>query len=302
MAGGCTWGDVVNTRAALAVHGPRPLLRAFRKRVIEELKHDAPEIGVTELHEDDQLHFQLAAPNGVPFPTLVAISAQYPDCVAIVQWTQDSADGETTIQNGQVKSATLSNDSAVSNGRRPQYVCLAPDGSLVLAVALDITPDGIAGFCATCFAETYFKLRVTPAATELITIGGDKMVWDESWCGIDASAITINEPLALTGNEQRRLDQLTTAMRSEWLWYAHAPAEDTIVERQRFANANQPVQAINVKSHKIAALMASAGEIPSLASHLNDRLAGSATNPLTSNLTPDQCWIINLIESTWARR
>ena len=302
MAGGCSWGDVVNTRAALAVHGPRQLLRAFRKRVIEELKHDAPEIGVTEAHDDDQLHFQLAAPNGVPFPTLVAISAQYPDCVAIVQWTQDSADGETTIQNGQVKEATRSADGASLAGRRPRHVCLAPDGSLALAVALDITPDGIAGFCATCSAETYFKLRVTTAATELITIGGDKMVWDESWSGVDASAITINEPLALTEKEQRRLDQLATAMRSEWLWYAHAPAEDTIVERQRFANANQAVQAINVKSHKIAALMASAGEIPSLASHLNDRLAGSNTNPLTSNLTPDQCWIIKLIESTWARR
>ena len=287
MAGGCTWGDVVNTRATIAVHGPRQLLRAFRKQVIEELKDDAPEISVTESHYDGHLYFQLTAPNGIPFPTLVAISAQYPDCVAIVQWTQDSAEGETTIQNGQVKEATRSADNAVSNGRRPQHVRLAADGSLRLAVALDITPDGIVGFCATSAAETYFKLRGGSADPGLMTIGGEAMVWDEIWRSVDssASAVAAEQPIALTGNEQRTLDQLATAVRADWLWYAHAAEEETIVERQRYAIANRPVQAINVKSHKIAALCGEPGQESAPA----------------SNLSTDQRWIVNLIERTWAR-
>ena len=120
----------MKTQATLTVHGPRQLLRAFRKRLIDSLRSDAPDVQFTEIHSKESLLLELAAPQGVPFPELIAISTQYPECVATVAWRQDVAQGETTIQNGQVKEAVRG---AAQSAHLPQYLRLAPDRSLVRA-------------------------------------------------------------------------------------------------------------------------------------------------------------------------
>ena len=264
----------MKTQATLTVHGPRQLLRAFRKRLIDSLRSDAPDVQFTEIHSKESLLLELAAPQGVPFPELIAISTQYPECVATVAWRQDMAQGETTIQNGQVKEAVRS---AAQSARLPQYLRLAPDRSLVLGFVLDINPDGMLGFCASAEAETFFRLRGRDAEATLFTIGGNAMAWDEHWvAGADACS-AIDPAMALTSSEQRSLDLLAGAFRAEWLWYDHAPEEDSIVERQRYADAGRPVRAINVKSRKLA-------EHP---------------GNLVSSLAANQDWIAERLLQTW---
>ncbi len=308
----------VPLQAVISVHGPRQLLRAFRKRLIEACAEDAPEATLTERTAQRQnkrggaraaLALAAAAPDdarssdvclvfdfssvaGVPFPVLVAVSTQYPECVTVIGWHKGSASGETTIQNGQVKEA--SREAALA-GQTPQLVELRADGVLQLALALDLGRDGILGYCATAGAETWFKLAGTEAAAqsstqttapataqsttqasaELLTIGGDGSAWDECWH--DRQCAPLTPPLPLTPAERRTLEALSAAFRAEWLWYAHAPEEEIIVERQRYQEAGRPVHAVNLKSIK---------------------LAGHGAG-VQSSLAPAQTWIAALLRTTW---
>ena len=99
MAGHCARGDVVRTQATLSVHGPGQLRSAFRKRLLDALRADAPEVKCKDVPQAGHLLMTLDAPCGIPFPPLVEVSIQYPDCVANVVWQQEHAQGETTIQN-----------------------------------------------------------------------------------------------------------------------------------------------------------------------------------------------------------
>ena len=282
----------MKTQATLVVDGPRQLLRAFLKRVREELKADAPEVRLALQQENGKLQFKLDAPEGIPFPLLVAISVQYPECVARVRWRQDGAQGETTIQNGQVKEASRSGATGPAGGQ-PQMVRVeATEGilsTLALGLVIDLTPAGIAGFCATSEAETYFKICSDESNIELLTIRGETMEWDECWragagdARAQATARALSPAQALTTAERRTLDRLAAQFRAEWLWYDHAPLEDTAVERQRYAEAGRPVRAINVKSRQLAETFS-----------LPDGLS-------TSTLDTSQTWIATLLAQTWAR-
>ena len=304
----------VPLQAVISVHGPRQLLRAFRKRLIEACAEDAPEATLTERTPQRQnkrggaraalalaaqapddarssdvcLVFDFSSIAGVPFPVLVTVSTQYPECVAVIGWHKGSASGETTIQNGQVKEASRE---AALTGQTPQSVELGADGVLQLALALDLGRDGILGYCATAGAETWFKLAGTEAAApasaqtgvhtgaqttaQLLTIGGDGSAWDECWQDGQCAALT--PPLPLSPAERRTLEALSAAFRAEWLWYAHAPEEEIIVERQRYQEAGRPVRAVNLKSIK-----------------LSEHGAG-----VQSSLAPAQTWIAALLRTTW---
>lgn len=293
-------------KAVITVHGPRQLLRAFCKRLTEACAEDAPEATLKERaaqrrkrpagtraapaskrevaperevapgagHAEDALVFDFASPAGVPFPALVTVSTQYPECVAVIGWHKGSASGETTIQNGQVKQA--SREAALS-GQTPQSVELNPDGVLELALALDLTRDGILGFCATAEAETWFKLAGANHPAQLLTIGGDGSAWDECWQDGQCAALT--PPLPLAPAERRTLEALSAAFRAEWLWYAHAAEEDIIVERRRYEEAGRAVHAVNLKSIKLA-----------------EHRAG-----VKSSLAPAQEWIATLLRTTWGK-
>ena len=264
----------LHIEAVINVDGPRQLLRAFRKRMLKAFSEGAPDGILKELPGDQGLAFDFASPSGIPFPSLVAISTQYPDCVVTVKWSKASTSGETTLQNGQVKEA--SRESALG-GRVPQWIALKPDQTLALALALEIGREGVLGYCATADAETWFRLSGSGAAADLLTVGGDGTAWDERWHQDRGAPMDPPQPLSVT--ERRALEQLADAFRAEWLWYAHAPSEQTIVERQRYAAAGRPIQAINVKSIKLA-------EHP---------------ENVISSLAQDQNWIAECLRTTWGR-
>ncbi len=308
----------VPLHAVISIHGPRQLLRAFRKRLIESCAGEAPEATLTERapqrhgkrggardvqpvavataddgrSNEERLVFDFLSDAGLPFPVLVTVSTQYPECVAVIGWHKGSASGETTIQNGQVKQA--SREAALA-GQTPQSVELGADGVLQLAFALDLGRDGILGYCATADAETWFKLAGTEAAamttataaamatatataqtsTALLTIGGDGSAWDEHWQGGQCTALTPPQPLSAA--ERRTLEALSAAFRAEWLWYAHAPEEDIIIERQRYREAGRTVHPVNLKSIKLA----------------------EHGQGVMSSLAPEQAWVAALLRTTW---
>lgn len=270
----------MKTQATLTVHGPSQLRSAFRKRLIDALRADAPEVKWRDAPSAAAAFLSMSfdAPQGIPFPQLIEVSIQYPDCVASVEWRQEHAEGATTIQNGQVKQAARG---AVVAARRPQYLKMAPHGRLLLAFALDIGRDGLLGFCATADAETYFSFRGSGPEAEMLTIGSasdQALAWDECWTAGEAACRPLAPSGALDMGERRVLDALANAFRAEWLWYDQAPAEDTAVERQRYAEAGREVHAINVKSQQLAAH-------PSHA---------------VSSLDTNQHWIAARLQDTWA--
>ena len=269
----------MKTSATLTVHGPSQLCRAFRKRLIYSLRADAPEVKWKDAKQAGQVSMLLDAPKGIPFPQLIEVSIVYPDCVASVVWQQELAQGETTIQNGKVTGAA---HGAAPAAHLPHHVQLAPDGGLLLGFALDIGRDGLLGFCATADAETYFRFTGATSEAELLTIGsasGDGLAWDERWPAGELACQPLEPSLMLDAREQRALDSLANAFRAEWLWYGHAPLEDTAVERQRYAEAGQAVSAINVKSRQLA----------------------RHSTLTVSSLASAQQWITQRLQETWAQ-
>ncbi len=262
------------TTARLVVHGPGQLLRAFRKRVVEAWPKESEDVQCTEQHGKDALQFHLITVSGVPFPALMDISTQYPECVATVHWERGSDSGETTIQNGQVKGA--STHSAL-HGNIPHYIELAVDGTLRLALGLDVQASGLIGYCAVASAETWFRLEGDQDSPKLFTIGGQAIAWDEVWSNGTCQALLPSLPLST--NEHQALENLARHFHTDWLWYGHAPEEDIAVELQRFLDAERHVMPVNVKSRRIAGM-------PALK---------------VSQLDARQLWIVDLLQHTWAR-
>lgn len=282
MAGERARCDVVNpaTSATITVHGPRQILRAFRKRVVESLGAEATNARVVETHDEERLEFGLTLQGGIPFPPLVAASCRYPDCVVTVHWEINGAQGETTIQNGQVCSVS---QAAAAATAAPTAIALNTDGSLALGVALVATGPAARtlGYAATCEAETFFLAIGADGALGWFTCGGDATRWNESWQRDAVGAWrrdTPAHPLEINVADLRDLETAAQAFTANALWYAHAPLEETIVERTRAANGGRPLRAINVKSRVIAELGAT---------RVSKDLGARA-------------WITRLLQNTWA--
>lgn len=245
-----------SSSATVTVHGPRQLLRAFRKRLVESLRAEAASARVVEAHQEERLEFSLTLRGGIPFPPLVATSGQYPDCVVTVHWEIDGAQGETTIQNGQVR--TVSETGAPPTWG-PTAISLGADGSLGLGVAIVSAAQSsrTLGYAATRDAETFFLAVGAEGKQGWFTTGGDATRWDEAWRRDAAGrwhCEAASQQVEIGVADLRELEAVADAFRAHALWYAHAPLEDTIVERTRAAEAGRPVCAINVKSRVVAEL------------------------------------------------
>lgn len=262
-------------KADIRVHGPAQLLSAFRKRLVEAMREESGAPALREDHTNEALRFHAVMPDGIPFPTLISLSTRYPDCVAIVTWNKGSASGETTIQNGQVKEASRG---ANPSGVMPVQIELADDRSLQLAMALDLQESGLCGYCANSAAETWFRIEGDQNAPVLYTIDADPGFWDEKWIG--GQCVPLSPPLPTMELDRKILGALAERLRAEWLWFDHAPMEETIVERHRFNEAGRPIHAINVKSIKLA----------------------EHADRIVSGIAPDHQWVVALLRNTWGHQ
>ena len=270
MAGGRARRHVVSrVSAILQVNGPRQLLRAMRKRVVEGLSAEGDTLRMVQSHQDDQLEFRIECAGGLPYPVLVAASARYPDCVLTLDWETDSARGVTSIRNGEVQSANAgeSTDMALA-----ESIEMDAAGTLRLGLALPSASDSAAasviGYAATSRAETYFRISGNADSCTLQTTGGDARAWNEDWTdsGGTWSCRASAEPQSISADDLRVLDDSAASFRARWLWYDHAALEETAIERQRAHDGARLVHPINVQSRGLARL--AAGGSGQIAPHL----------------------------------
>ncbi len=246
--------------AVLLVNGPRQLLRAMHKRVVEGLRTEDDALQLVQSHRDDQLEFRIESARGLPYPVLVAASARYPDCVLTLNWEADGARGLTSIRNGEVESS----DTGAAVGHTLTE-SIEADAAGALRLGLALTPASasaslsVKGYAVTRRAETYFSIRGSPDAHTLQTTGGDGRMWNEDW-SLDAAGNWIcrpsTTPQPISARDLRILDDSAASFRARWLWYAHAPLEETAIERQRAGAAARQVNPINVQSRGLARLAA----------------------------------------------
>ena len=283
MAGRRTRRHVVSrVSAVLLVNGPRQLLRAMRKRVVEGLSVEGDALRLTQSHADDQLEFSIDAAHGLPYPALIAASARYPDCVLTVEWDADGARGRTSIRNGEVESSEAG---AAADHALTESIEVDASGARCFGLALPpesrIASQAVAGYAVTRNAETYFRISGGPHTHSLQTAAGDGRMWNEAW-SVDADGAGISRavtlPQSIGAADLLTLDDSAAGFRARWLWYDHAPLEETAIERARAGAAARAVNPINVQSRGLA------------------RLA----NGVSGRVAPQSQWVVALLMRSWA--
>lgn len=283
MAGRRARRDVVSrVSAILLVNGPRQLLRAMRKRVIEGLSAEGDALRLVHSNRDDQLEFNIESACGLPYPVLVAASARYPDCVLTLNWEAEGARGVTSIRNGEVQSADAA---AAAHKALTESIEVDTVGALRLGLALPPASNGatlsVIGYAATSRAEAYFRISGGPDAYTLQTTGGDGRAWNEDWSadtGGNWSCRASMVPPSISALDLHVLDDCSASFRTRWLWYDQALLEETAIERQRARVAARLVNPINVQSRALARL--AAGVSGQMAPHLQ--------------------WVVALLARSWA--
>ena len=271
---------VSQVSAVLLVDGPRQLLRAMRRRVVDGLRAEGDALRLVQSHRDDQLEFSLESALGLPYPLLIAASARYPDCVLTLNWEAEGARGVTSIRNGEVESTDAG---AAAHRALAESIEVDAGGALRLALALAPTSGSarVTGYAATCRAETYFRISGSADAHTLQTTGGDGRMWNEDWSTDTGGTWFCNAsttPQTISADDLRALDDSAAVFRVRWLWYEHAPLEVTAIERQRARDAARPVDPINVQSRGLARLAAG----------------------VVGQIAPQSQWVVALLTRSWA--
>lgn len=74
----------------------------FRERVRWLLVRDPDCDPFTEHHAPDQLEYRFELQRGIPFPTFVSTTAEFPELRVEVEWDQAGKKGGAAIENGRL--------------------------------------------------------------------------------------------------------------------------------------------------------------------------------------------------------
>ena len=88
--------------AIVRVTGSAERFEAFRERVRWLLVRDPDTDPYTEHHTPGGLEYRFAIEKGIPFPTLVTASAEFPELRVESQWDQEGTKGGATIESGRL--------------------------------------------------------------------------------------------------------------------------------------------------------------------------------------------------------
>ena len=88
--------------AIVRVTGSAGRFEEFRERVRWLLVRDPDTDPYTEHHAQDQLEYRFELVKGLPFPTFVAASADFPELRVEAEWDKDGAKGGAAIENGRL--------------------------------------------------------------------------------------------------------------------------------------------------------------------------------------------------------
>lgn len=88
--------------ATVRVTGSVGRFEDFRERVRWLLVRDPDCDPYTEHHVDGSLEYRFQVENGLPFPSFVEASAEFPEMRIEVQWRRDADAGGAAIENGRM--------------------------------------------------------------------------------------------------------------------------------------------------------------------------------------------------------
>lgn len=88
--------------AIVRVIGSAGRFEEFRERVRWLLVREPDCDPFTEHHAPDCLEYRFEVAKGIPFPTFVAASAEFPELRVEADWDKDGAKGGAAIENGRL--------------------------------------------------------------------------------------------------------------------------------------------------------------------------------------------------------
>lgn len=240
--------------ATITVDGDPALLAGFRRRVNELLDAEAG-APYRELHAAGRLDYRIKAP-GVPYPQLVAASAEFPELLVEVAWEHAAGGtgGTARIRAGKLAERAADRGAAGTGCE----LRVERDGTLVLGVAARRRRAGEwIGYAITASGHGLFRFAGRADEAVLEAADGVEPEWAERWTIRDGRAdyapLAPREPIdaALAGE----LDRLANEFADEWIWFDAAPEVETAVERQRYAAWGLKVNAANVRAAKLKTVL-----------------------------------------------
>jgi len=88
--------------AVVRVTGSAGRFEEFRERVRWLLVRDPDTDPYTEHHAADRLEYRFQVEKGIPFPTFVAASAEFPELRVEAEWDKEGAKGGAAIESGRL--------------------------------------------------------------------------------------------------------------------------------------------------------------------------------------------------------
>ena len=271
--------------AKITVSGDPQLLQEYRGRVNRALDEDGAG-SYRELHTVEHLEYELRVDGGIPFPPFVFASQDLPELTVEVEWTEAGlgTSGRAIIRNGVL--AEQSAHSHAASGAVASDVRAGADGSLDLAVSCARWRESWHGYVIAANQHAFFRVVGQAQSCELRASDGVEPEWAERWkvsaAGSEYAELASREPIP--GDELRELDRLAQDFAREWIWFDESPAEETAVERARFAAYGYPVRAANLRSEKLLKVLHAAE-------------GGSAFG----SFAEDASWIPELLRRCWLR-
>jgi hypothetical protein len=240
--------------------GPPDQREAFRARVAALLAEDPPRGTVEEMHADAGLYYDLKVEGGLPFPAFVMASAACPDLDVRAEWVDAASGnrGSALIRGGAVLEQASREPGAAGDG---VWVEAEPAGVLLMAIAcFPVAPGVFAGYVLGAARDAMFRIsREGPAGKgELLATLGSEPAWAERW-RVDFAAGScehswLEPPDPVDATLWAALERRAGEFNREWVWFAEAPAEETAVERKRYAEAGRGVRGANLRSVRLRSL------------------------------------------------
>jgi hypothetical protein len=245
--------------AAVTVAGDPVSLQAYRLRV-SELLDEGQVDDYRELHTMDRLDWRFRLKGGVPFPAFVESSIEFPDLLVRIEWERpaEGQKGVAIIQNGNVNQQMAEAGALADKDMACYDLQVAAGGQLRLALVVrGWRNDELIGYVLSADQHAWFHISRDGEALTLSASDGMEDEWAERWRveGGHAQYRELGESVPIEAGMRKELEQLATSLCDEWIWFAASPAEETIVERQRYEQYGLATHEANVRSVKLRTVM-----------------------------------------------
>jgi len=272
--------------ATVTVKGDSERLPEYRGYVNRLLDEEQDGVSYAELHTAAQLEYRLKLRRGIPFPPFVMTSQAFPELTVEVEWSDadEGRGGRAVIQNGALREQAA--QTHAPSGLRLQDVRAGSDGGLRIAVCCARWREAWHGYVIAADQHAYFRISGAAGLCEIRASDGVDAEWAERWTveSGEAQYAELDPREPIEESELRELDTIAQEFSREWVWFDESPAEETAIERQRFAAYGYPVRPANLRSEVLRKV-------------LRPEDAGLALG----SFGEDTRWIPELLQRCWLR-